>query len=242
MVGARTKQVIQCVVSSKMCRTCLLAEESESTPKPHRCPRNYSGSSKAMEADAALQAYQFLHDASKGTMTLGHIIADDDSSMRSYLRHRSLFHPKGALPLELPEPRWLADPTHRTKVVAKPFFSLAATGKSNTDCTPVDAARIKRWWGHMIKMYRGAPFKRLKQAVDSVLEHLFDDHKYCDIKWCKVLRERQAQQEQHENSPPSDPAGTIGRYDHPPLPKHPLPPARPLQSQETRVPFRSACR
>ena len=76
----------------------------------------------------------------------------------------------------------------------------------------------------MIKMYRGTPFKPLKQAVDSVL---------CDIKWCKVLRERQAQQEQMQNSPPSDPAGTRGRYDHPPFPERPLPPARSLQSQES---------
>ena len=112
-----------------MCATCLEVEHSNKEPKAHVCPRNYSGSSKGMEANAALEAYNELHRVSNGTNALSHIIADDDSSMRALLRHKSNNHPKGALPSDLPEPAWLADPTHRTKVMAKPFFALAALGK-----------------------------------------------------------------------------------------------------------------
>ena len=170
-----------------MCAKCLEAEANDTDPVPHKCPRNYHGSSKAMEADAALAAYEDLHRMSNGTVTIGHIIADDDSSMRSLLKHPTMHHRKGALPEDLPEPEWLADPTHRTKVMAKPFFGLAALGKNESECTNVDAIRIKIWWGYMIKFYRDHPIEEVRRAAKSILEHLFDDHTYCDVKWCKPL-------------------------------------------------------
>ena len=207
-----------------MCRICLECEEKNKIPKPHLCPRNYSGSSKAMEADAALEAILFLTEASHGTAVVGYIVADDDSFMKSYLKHKIPVHPKGCLPKELPEPDFFADPTHRTKVIAKPFFALTSQGKSKTECTSVDAARIKRRWGHIIKMYRLSPFKRMKQAVKSVLEHLFDDHKYCGVKWCIVLREQQ--QNKTNISPSFDPVGPGKRFYLPPSPKRSPPPAR----------------
>ena len=187
MIGARSRKILMCIVSSKMCATCLEGEDLQVNAKPHSCPRNYSGSSKAMEADAALEAYEELYEMSQGTTTIGWIIADDDSSMRSLLRHPTIHHPKGALPERLPEPQWLADPTHRTKCMAKPFFALVALGKTSTQCTRVDAFRIKQWWGYMIKYYRKYPIETVRKAAKAVVEHLFNDHRFCDIKWCKPL-------------------------------------------------------
>ena len=237
MVGARTKKIIQCVVSSKMCRKCLDAEKTNEDPIPHKCPRNYSGSSKAMEADAALEAYLYLHEASHGTAHIAFIIADDDSSMRSYLKHQNSTNKKGNLPQELVQPEWLADPTHRTKIVSKAFFALAATGKSNTECTPVDATRIKRYWGHMIKMYRESPMKQFKKSVKAVLEHLFDNHRYCDIKWCRVLKRenQQAVQTPTQSLPLSDPAGTTERNSLPPSPERSHPPAIPSERESYQL-------
>ena len=183
-----------------MCAKCLEAEMKKTEPEEHKCPRNYTGSSKAMKADAALEAYEEIYRISGGSTVIGHIIADDDSSMRSLLRHATMNHRKGALPLELPEPEWLADPTHRTKVMAKPFFALASLGKSESMCTKVDATRIKQWWGYMIKYYRSYPLEVVRKAAKSVLEHLFDNHEYCDVKWCKPLRE-QLKQKQNEDAP-----------------------------------------
>lgn len=94
------------------------AEHTKKKPKAHKCPRNYTDSSKVMEAGTALEAYSELYRVSNGTNTLGYIIADGESSMRSllrHLRHRSNNHPKGVLPPDLPESEWLADPTNCTK-------------------------------------------------------------------------------------------------------------------------------
>ena len=176
------------MVSSKMCATCFEAEHANNEPVPHVCPRNYNGISKGMEAYAALNSYKELRRLSQGTTTLEHIVADDDSSMRSLLRHKSNNYPKGALPLDLPEPQLLADPTHRTKIIAKPFFALVALGKSETDCTNVDAQRIKQWWGYMIKFYCDYPIEVVRKQAKAIFQHLFDNHEYYDVKWCKPLR------------------------------------------------------
>ena len=104
MIGARSRKIIQCVVSSKMCATCLDSEESKNEPKSHVCPRQYTGSSKAMESDAALEAYENLFELKKGIVAINFIIAAEDSSMRSYLKHRPSSHTKETLPSRLPPP------------------------------------------------------------------------------------------------------------------------------------------
>eukprot|EP00957_Ditylum_brightwellii_P164845 12550262-Ditylum_brightwellii.AAC.1 len=79
---------------------------------------------------------------------VGSIIDDDDSSMKALLHHsykecqankENFLWPQvpskdgrlgtklcdtGKLPLAIPEPKWLAHPTHRTKVVAKQYFGV----------------------------------------------------------------------------------------------------------------------
>ena len=46
MVGTESRKIISCIVSSKMCATCLDAEIKDITAKDHHCPKSYSGSSK----------------------------------------------------------------------------------------------------------------------------------------------------------------------------------------------------
>ena len=59
------------------------------------------------------------------------IVSDDDSTMRAVLKHPSkgarvhvLKSSKGKLHEDIPEPSFLADPSHRVKVVAKHIFSI----------------------------------------------------------------------------------------------------------------------
>ena len=98
-----------------------------------------------MEAEMVLE--MTIDAERKKRFLVGCIIADDDSSMRAKLRHsyealqntvpgyvwprappnkEGKLGPKlrntGKLPLHLPMPKFLADLTHRTKVVAKKFF------------------------------------------------------------------------------------------------------------------------
>ena len=65
-----------------------------------------------MEADTALEAYEQLHEVSSGTVSLGYIVADDNSSMRLHFKQPTLAKLKGTISLQLQEPQWYADHTH----------------------------------------------------------------------------------------------------------------------------------
>ena len=100
-----------------------------------------------MESDAAPHLYKRLFLDNDKKVVLKAIVVDDDSSMRALLRHPH-DNSKEKLPLETPESEWLADPSHRTKIVAKPFYALAYLPKSQSTCTNVDAMRLKRYFGY----------------------------------------------------------------------------------------------
>ena len=91
-----------------------------------------------MEADAALQLYINLYNGSNKNIVLKAVVVDDDSSIRALLTHKTV-NPKGRLPEEMPQPEWLADPSHKTKVVAKTIFLLSTLPMSSSAYTKVDA-------------------------------------------------------------------------------------------------------
>ena len=87
------------------------------------------------------------------------IVSDNDSTMLAVLKHpykgsrgQVLKSLKGKLHTEIPEPSFLADPSHCVKVVAKHIFSIVNESRDlQCGCTKVDALRIKKDWGYMIK-------------------------------------------------------------------------------------------
>ena len=103
-----------------------------------------------MEANTALQLYINLYNASNKNIVLKTVVVDDDSPIRSLLTQKTN-NLKGGLSEEIPQPEWLADLSHRTKVVAKPIFLLADLPMSASTCTKVDAIRFKKYFGYTIK-------------------------------------------------------------------------------------------
>ena len=88
------------------------------------------------------------------------------------------------------EPDWLADPSHRTKVVDKPIYLLASLSKNVSSYTKVDDIRFKKYFGYMIKPNRNSSISQIMTASKAVVEHLFDNHAFCDKKWCKPLKQQ----------------------------------------------------
>ena len=91
------------------------------------------------------------------------IVSDDDRTMQSVLKHQYksaggpvLKSSKRKLDEEIPEPSFLADPSHCVKVVAKHIFSIVKESRSHRcGCTKADALQLKKDWGYMIKQNRG---------------------------------------------------------------------------------------
>ena len=199
MIGARTKKILASVVCSKECDKCKRAATNGEKAEPHPCPKNYEGSSKAMESDAALELTIRMYEEQH--VFVEKIVADDDSTMKANVRHsyeekekkKGLFPlwswpcttegqkktSTGMLPLHIPEPGWLADPTHRTKVVGKRFFDMLKRGKRYSNITKADCLRIKKYYGYFLKQNRNRSYEEMHHASFAPLEHLFDSHEYC---------------------------------------------------------------
>ena len=126
MIGSQSRKIIGVEMKSKFCAICSYYETlpTETVTPPHNCSKNYLHSSKAMEADSCLDLVTRIFNNSNGNIFIKTITSDDDSTMQAVLKHEG--KGKGRLNVQIPEPRWLADPTHRIKVVAKGIYKLAA--------------------------------------------------------------------------------------------------------------------
>ena len=95
------------------------------------------------------------------------IVNDDDSRMQAVLKYTSigvrgqvLQAYKGNIDEEIPEPSFLADPSHCVKVVAKQIFSIFNKSRAQRcGCSKADSLQIKKVWGYMIKNNREKQLK-----------------------------------------------------------------------------------
>ena len=219
--GQRTRKIIALAIMSKKCTICCdrakkarELEGNEEVPE-HYCPKNHQGSSKSMEPLAAIELLKYIYSNTNSYVRI--MVMDDDSSTVANGKHAykdkiaaglmmANEWPKnekgtkrkdaGLLPLEIPEPQSLADPTHRAKCVAAKIFGLKKKhGTRGTNITSVDAHRIKLYWGHWQKQSRNLSFDEFKHKANAISEHLFDDHTFCSIEWCPVLKAQASQEE-----------------------------------------------
>ena len=144
MIGAKTRKVIGMTLKSKICSVCNAFRNSRASEiRNHDCVRNYENSSKAMEADSCLELVEFIFDTYNGSVFLEYIVSDDDTTMKAIVTHEGEGSTKGRLRILIPIPLWYADPTHRTKVVAKVIYKLAAMTLEQSMVRKLDAMRVK---------------------------------------------------------------------------------------------------
>ena len=126
LLGGYTQKVIDSRVLNRLCRLCEVAKRKGKKVRKHDCIKNFTGSAKAMEAEAIFQMVT-------SAPSLGHVVhwlvSDDDSVMRAHLRHplqpdpndtaavqrQKMKKDKGRLPPWIQEPVFMADPTHHNK-------------------------------------------------------------------------------------------------------------------------------
>ena len=103
--------------------------------------------------------------------------------MRSLLQDKKN-NEKGLLPPNIPQPVFLADPSHCIKVMSGPIFSLAKSeGKNPAKCKKIDALRIKKYIGCYIYQNRAQSIEVMMAKAKAPVEHLFNSHEWCDLEW-----------------------------------------------------------
>ena len=90
---------------------------------------------------------------------------------------------KGCLPLNIPRPKFLSDPSHRIRVPLRPAF-LKANGPVSLGChSKADCLQLKIYYGAWIKKNRNLA---LTESSKAPINHLFGCHDYCSETWCPV--------------------------------------------------------
>ena len=174
IVGSKTRKPIAVSVLSKFCRVCSQqnSDGAEDEQEPHDCLINFdqNSSSGSMEPQALVNLSHELLD--NYYCLLNTIVADDDSSVRAQMKwsnadwmieNETNQPPKifnettktyskrpdhGKLRYPYPEPAFLGDPSHRTKLVGKKCFELEAKRKEiSKGLNKVDCLTIKKNFG-----------------------------------------------------------------------------------------------
>ena len=184
LFGLDTKKIIGMKVYSKVCSVC---DAKRKGPVPeHECPKNWEGSSGAMESQGALELWQEIYDKYDGRVYFEHFLSDDDSTTRAILS-KTKDNKKGCLPDDCRSPTFWADVNHRIKCMAKPMFQLAALPDKISDLTKTDALRLKRnlgWYIQTSRKNNKVSFDQFVANIKAPIAHHFHSHEWCDSSWC----------------------------------------------------------
>ena len=134
-----------------------------------------------MDTAVAMDLIVAVYEKMDGRVYCDVLVSDDDSTMRSHLQHSEN---GGKLDNSTPQPDFLADPSHRIKVMATPIFKLVKDTKNPHECKKIDAMQVKTYIGCYIYQNRHLPSDEFVRRARDPIEHLSDCHEWCDAEWC----------------------------------------------------------
>ena len=107
-----------------------------------------------MEGDLYLELLQLINRDIEQKVFVSHLVSDDDTTLRANCAKTKN---GGKLTNEIEQPHFLADPSHRIKVMTKPIFAMVTNNKDHSKLKMIDALRIK-------KIYRMLHIAKSKQG------------------------------------------------------------------------------
>ena len=185
LVSSLTGKIVDFELKCVSCSICSAAQRKNESPRSHYCWKNFDQSAKAMEATTAAELVTRISEQFNGKARVGTVISDDDSTMRAHCSH------KGGLSQDIHEPTFLADPSHRCKIIGKALFKLASKKKSECTLSTNDAIRLKVYCACFFNINRdkNRSLSWMQQHVWCIVHHLFDDHQFCTDEFCYKKRE-----------------------------------------------------
>ena len=149
----------------------------------HNCNSNHDGSSGSMESSLCYILLEKINNTTKGWVSVGTLVTDDDSTLRSHCRSETN---SGKLQECVVKPRCLADSSYRVKVMVKSVFALVSKTKHPDEVKHIDALRLRKYTSCYIMKNRHIDFRTFSTNYKAPLEHLFDNNEFCDTSWCWV--------------------------------------------------------
>jgi len=182
LVSQRTGRILAVGTRHKFCRTCASAATRGVQPPPHKCQKNWSRSSKAMEADLGKDLVGGLRTT--GLKPIG-VVMDCDASTESALRE---IEPEADVTMK--------DKNHIFKLFGADLLELKAElaksskGEKSNDSV-LSQNVIDKLIGdskYCVMQKHEATDADFKLALRNVIAHNFDEHDGCSADWCHALQ------------------------------------------------------
>jgi hypothetical protein len=167
LIGKETGKIISYDIKSKVCAVCEYASRKRITVRKHKCYKNWSGSSKAMEPALAVDMMKKVNNEKHQVKTL---IMDNDTT--TIARARMEFGDSI---------QKLSDKNHTTKSISNSLFTLANSCKALKNSKTRNY--IRRMYSYAIEQCQSEP-ESLRKRFKEIVPHLFGEHDLCDIEWC----------------------------------------------------------
>ena len=167
MIGKVTGKVLDFSIRSRVCRVCQASEAEGKQPKDHECTKNWTGSSKSMEPDMAIEMIRNLKEDGVNVTCVN---ADNDSATYSKIK------------VEFPAIEKRDDQNHIKKGISKALYTLAKTHKElKTDVIDY----FIRCFMYAICDNRGSA-EQIRKALNHIVPHVYGDHSECEtLPWCR---------------------------------------------------------
>ena len=166
-----TGKVLDYVTKNKACRSCESAKRAGRQPKQHDCRKNHSGSSKAMEASAAVELFT---NVAKSNVKISTYAGDDDSTTELHLKQKVPYRVE----------KW-SDTVHIKRSLTTRLYNLSQRSKF-PNCSTLSQKVINylvKCFTYCIAQNKGNHTK-MKTGMQNIVPHAFGDHRGCDESWC----------------------------------------------------------
>ena len=180
-VGFFTQKIVKSMLLSTRCAQC---DNSNSLCTGENCVKNWDGSSKGMESQAALEGVKDVFDSTSGTVRVSRMCGDDDSSFRKILKS---VEDGGKLEGKYGEIIICSDLSHRIKNMCKRIYELEKMAKAKS---PLDT-RLAKSLDIGVRASARRNCSRnvyaLQDAMKGSVLHNFNVHTHCDECFCNDL-------------------------------------------------------
>lgn len=168
-IGTQSSKIIEYATRNRKCRLC----DNGHPQSDHDCRLNFSGSAKAMEADAAAKMITESTILKNANVEVGIVVGDDDSSTIAAIR-RCVDHPVVKF----------SDRNHTSKGV---IFYIGHTfchvvKISHKELTSDAIKYLKRCFGYALSQHIGNS-TAMANAIRQIPHHAFNNHENCGA-WC----------------------------------------------------------
>lgn len=167
IVGHNTGLVLDYTTKNRKCKACDYGVPIEM----HDCRRNFYGSAKGMEPDAAVDLIAHSEILKELNMEVGVFVGDNDSSSIAAIR-KACGH----------DVVKLSDKNHTSKGVTSALYNIQSKNDTGKELTSESIKYVSRCFTYAMAQNKGNS-KSMANAVRNIPNHLFNIHDNCGD-WC----------------------------------------------------------